>query len=243
MLNNPTFLGELSMTSITEAASKIHEFEQNDLGSRISFIETHLRGLDRNACKSFCLTTNITPTLIDSALVLKKLAGQINVIIHTVGILMALPYILDEGEFIQDLSLGAGNSGKPFDLETNRRIAEFKFIHWKGGAESIRQNQLFKDFYLLAEYETSKNRYLYVIGTDYPLKFLNGNRSISSVMSRNNKLWADFQDRYKGRFMRVKEYFDYRKSRVNLQDLGNWVPQFRKASSFPVEEEIDDEDI
>ena len=43
-------------------------------------------------------------------------------------------------------------TGRSFDLETSCRVAvaEFKFIRWQGDPESIRQNQLFKDFYLLA---------------------------------------------------------------------------------------------
>ena len=43
-------------------------------------------------------------------------------------------------------------TGRSFDLETSYRVAvaELKFIRWQGGPESIRQNQLFKDFYLLA---------------------------------------------------------------------------------------------
>jgi hypothetical protein len=42
-------------------------------------------------------------------------------------------------------------TGRSFDLETSDRVAvaEFKFIRWQGGPESIRQNQLFK-LYLLA---------------------------------------------------------------------------------------------
>ncbi|WP_283814259.1 hypothetical protein [Bradyrhizobium aeschynomenes] len=44
--------------------------------------------------------------------------------------MLCLPHILEEGEIVDYVSLGAGNTGRPFDLETNRRIAEFKFIHW-----------------------------------------------------------------------------------------------------------------
>ena len=40
------------------------------------------------------------------------------------------------------------------DLETNHRVAEFNFSHWQGGADTIRQNSLFKDFFQLAEYQT-----------------------------------------------------------------------------------------
>ena len=96
----------------------------------------------------------------------------------------ALPYILESGETVEYVSLGAGNTGRQFDLETNYRVAEFKFIHWRGGAESIRQNQLFKDFYLLAENETIKRKYLYVLGAKFPLHFLNGGRKLNSVLTQ-----------------------------------------------------------
>ena len=52
--------------------------------------------------------------------------GQINVIVHAVGILVALPKILELGELVQSLSLGAGNTGRAHDLETDRRIDEFR---------------------------------------------------------------------------------------------------------------------
>ena len=87
---------------------------------------------------------------------IKQLTGQINVMIHALGILLCLPHILGADEIIDYVSLGAGNTGRGFDLETNRRIAEFKFIHWQGGPQSIRRNALFKDFYEMAEYETDK---------------------------------------------------------------------------------------
>ena len=100
---------------------------------------------------------------------IKRLAGEIHVVIHALGILLCLPHILKTGEIVESVSLGAGNTGKAFDLETNRRIAEFKFIRWQGGAEMIRQNALFKDFYLMAEHSTHKEKYLYVLGTEIPL--------------------------------------------------------------------------
>ena len=92
--------------------------------------------------------------MLQSAFQIKSVAGQINVIVHAVGILLSLPEILREGEEVISLSLGAGSTGKDFDLETNLSIAEFKFIQWRGGAEAIRQNQVFKDFYSDKELRT-----------------------------------------------------------------------------------------
>jgi hypothetical protein len=77
----------------------------------------------------------------------------VNVAIHALGILLALPEILEVlevGEVVEELSLGAGNTGRAFDLVTNVRVAEFKFIKWRGGAEAIRQNGLFVDVFHLA---------------------------------------------------------------------------------------------
>ncbi len=156
-------------------------------------------------------------------MLIKKEVGDINMIIHAVTILVILPRILENGEHVISLSLGAGNTGRQFDLETNRRIAEFKLIDWKGGAESIRQNSLFKDFYNLAENEGRKKRYLYVNGTEFPLKFLNGNRSLKSVMSRGNKLWAEFRAEYGNRFTYVSDYYKYRKRRVRLEDISIYL--------------------
>lgn len=45
---------------------------------------------------------------------------------------MCLPHILEPDERVESVSLGAGNTGRDFDLETNVRVAEFKFIHWRG---------------------------------------------------------------------------------------------------------------
>lgn len=229
--------------SITEAALNVQRFQQDNLGKRIAAIEKEMQGLDKNGCQPIYGELAITPVQLESALLLKRLAGQINVIIHTLGILLSLPYILEDGEVIEALSLGAGNTGKPFDLETNRRVAEFKFIHWKGGPESIRKNQLFKDFYLLAEYDTLKARYLYVVEDEIPLKTLNGGRALSSVLSRNNKLLQDFKERYQGRFKTVGEYYHYRKDRVSLVDLATVVPQFRNGFELGEEDEEDGEDL
>jgi len=227
------------MITLLEAANAIQQFEHGSLTKRISAIETILQGSDKQACETVFPSLSVKPILLDAAFTLKQTAGQINILIHAIGILLSLPHILQDNEVIEALSLGAGNTGRPFDMETNRRIAEFKFTNWKGGSESIRQNSLFKDFYLLAEHETTKDRCLYVIGTQHPLKFLKGRRSLESVMSKNKKLWAEFQARYGNRFAKVYEYYEHRKSSVQLIDIAKLVPQFTNGlNSEGVEEDV-----
>jgi len=139
----------------------IEAFHKNSPTLQIAEIESALNGLEKQAVSSLCSEMNVSPVLLQSAVEIKQAASQISVIIHAVGILISLPYILNDGEKVQSVSLGEGNTGKQFDLETSHRIAEFKFIHWQGSSESVRENNLFKDFYLLAESKSrKKNSYM-----------------------------------------------------------------------------------
>ena len=160
---------------------------------------------------------------MNSALSIKNVAGQINVIIHAAGILNSLPTILEKGEIIESASLGAGNTGKKFDLETNIRVAEFKFIDWKGGSESIRQNGIFKDFYELAEYKTNKKKILYVVDTTYPLKFFNGGRALTSVLSKQPRILNEIIVNYKDQLKIVRDYYALHKNNVDIIDIGQHI--------------------
>jgi hypothetical protein len=102
------------------------------LTSRLSDMEAALRAADAASVRATLDRFAVDGELATAARLLKAAAGQINVIVHAVGILLALPHILEPGETIQHVSLGAGNTGRLFDLETSHRIAEFKFIQWRG---------------------------------------------------------------------------------------------------------------
>ena len=210
---------------IEEAARKVQNFEDGSLTDRLSRFELNSQGMGANQIKKLCANNKLDSTLLAGAFKLKRIAGQINVVIHATGILASLPFILNEGEKIEYLSLGAGNTGKQFDLETTHRIAEFKFINWKGGPESIRQNSLFKDFFGLAEKRTEKKKYLYVLGLEKPLKFFNGKRKLESVMSKNNALQIKFKSLFASRFSVVSEYYKFRKNDVRIVDIAPVLPE------------------
>jgi hypothetical protein len=127
---------------------------------------------------------------------------------------------------VEDLSLGAGNTGRSFDLTTDLRIAEFKFISWQGGAESIRQNSLFVDLYHLAVAETDKLKQLYVTDLVYPTAFLRGRRALRSVLSKHGAVADDFFARFGDRYQVVREYWDDVKDQVDLIDVAQLVPAF-----------------
>lgn len=226
------------MVELVKSAKKIQDFKHGSLKTRIANLEAEFEGTKQNNVQSLCSVNKIDDALINSAIALKTALGQIDVVIHAIGIILLLPKILKPGELVESLSLGAGNTGKKFDLETNLRIAEFKFIQWKGGAESIRQNSLFKDFFYLAEENTKKKRYLYVLGLEHPKNFLERGRTINSVLSRNVKLSKIFRDRYGSQFKTVSQYYRARKHLVELIDINKIIPSFVHSShldDLPIE--------
>jgi hypothetical protein len=222
--------------ALVEAIDSLQTFGGPDLTQTLSRIEASLQGVGVDNYASVLSTCGAKAEVLSAAGLLKRLVGQINVVIHALGILLCLPHILKTGEVISYVSLGAGNTGRDFDLETNLRIAEFKFIHWQGGSETIRQNSLFKDFYQLVEHPTEKQRFLYVLGTEHVDKFFNGGRAISSVLSRNVKLGKEFTEKHGDRYRKVRDYYLSRKDIVVIQDVSPFVPEL-VAAAVEAEEE------
>jgi hypothetical protein len=214
----------------------LQAFGGSDLTSTLAQIERSLQHATVEDYAAVLTACGARSEVLGAAGLIKRLAGQINVVVHALGILLCLPHILRPGETIDYVSLGAGNTGKAFDLETSTRIAEFKFIHWQGGPEAIRQNALFKDFYELAEYPGKKERFLYVLGTEHGEKFFNGGRAISSVVSRHVKLRNQFAEKFGERYRTVRDYYVPRKDLVVIQDVSPFVPELVVAAA-----EIEDE--
>lgn len=215
---------------LSGAISALQAFCGPDLTQTIERIEASLRNTTLDTCATALAACGTRSEVLSAAGLIKRIAGQINVVIHALGILLCLPRILQQGEVIEYVSLGAGNTGRAFDLETNQRIAEFKFIRWQGGPEVIRQNALFKDFYEMAEHATEKQRLLYVLGTGHPEKFFNGGRAISSVLSRHVRLRDQFAARFGDQYRTVREYYTPRKHLVAIRDVSPFVPELVEAA-------------
>lgn len=213
------------------AINILEKFKQGDLTRTLSRLENAASGLSANGCAEFLSVGGIEPEVLTAASEVKRIAGQINVTIHALGILMCLPHILEQGETVQYVSLGAGNTGRKFDLETNYRIAEFKFISWQGGAESIRQNGIFKDYFELLDEPTEKRKFLYLLGTQHALKFFNGRRALGSVLSKNQKTSTRFRAAYGDRYSTVREFFDDHRDSVKVEDISGWVAELVEQES------------
>jgi len=209
--------------SIPKALKALEAFQGDSLTMSLASIESSIIGSGSAELRSFCQERLIDSSFMESALLVKKVAGQINVVIHAAGILCSLPHILEPEEEVLYVSLGAGNTGKKFDLETNLRIAEYKFIDWRGGSEAIRQNSLFKDFFYLAEYETKKRKYIYVVGTSMPLRFLNGGRALASVLDRYATILNCLREKYGTDVATVRDYYQLKKNEVEIVDVSPYV--------------------
>jgi len=209
--------------SVERAIETIENFQGHSLTGRLSVLEDEIKGANTQLVDASRKVLNINADFMREAFLIKRIAGQINVVIHAAGILQSLPHLLEAEEVVESVSLGAGNTGKKFDLETNLRVAEYKFIDWKGGPESIRQNQLFKDFYALAEYDTPKKKYLYVLGTQHPLKFFEGKRALTSVLSRVPRMLKEINENYGNDVCVVRDYFELMRDKVSIRDIRRYI--------------------
>src|SRR5436305_14059511 len=120
---------KLQQVAIAQALHLLQTFRGADLTQTIYQIEKSVTGVSAEKYAEVVSTSGAKAEVLGAAGLVKQLAGQINVVIHALGILLCLPHILRPGEIIEYVSLGAGNTGRAFDLETNQRIAEFEFIH------------------------------------------------------------------------------------------------------------------
>lgn len=188
---------------------------------------------ERSVALETLVREGVNEEMLAGAIAVKRIAGEVNVAIHALGILLALPYVLEPGERIESVSLGAGNTGRPFDLETDRQVAEFKFIAWRGGAESIRQNGLFIDIFRLALADTDRRKVVYLTGLEHPLRFLRGGRALASVLSKSASAQERFREAYGDNYVVVSDYWRDASSRVELIDLLPLVPAL---GGLPTEE-------
>lgn len=218
------------MSDLLKALGLLAAFHAGSLKRSVARVEARLTGSTHQTIQSHLAELGINVELLLAAMLVKKNSAQINEIVHAIGILVALPKILEEEEIIESLSLAAGNSGKGFDLETSHRIAEFTFIQWQGGAEVIRQNKILKDFYFLAEADTNKRRELYVIGVKHPQKFFESGRSLAAILKGNNKLGTSFGAKHGDSYRKVRDYYDSRRHLVAIRDLGSIIPSLLRLT-------------
>jgi hypothetical protein len=96
------------------------------LSAGIGAVEHDLLNADRTTATRVTAAAGLTEHLLRAALIVRRDVGRVSDVIHATVISLALPAILEDGEVVSNRpSLGPGNDqSRPFDLETNRRVAE-----------------------------------------------------------------------------------------------------------------------
>jgi hypothetical protein len=183
---------------------------------------------ERQLGGDFAVRSSEALNSLAAAFAIKRSVSEVNTFIHAVGILACLPHILEPDEQIASLSLGAGNTGKDFDLETDRRVAEFKFITWKG-RDAVRQDSIFADIIKLCLHASPKRKLLYLTGADLARKFLLGGRAITSVLSRRPMLQTAFVEQFGSNYVKVCDFIRCDRNTVEVVDLNCVVPGLREA--------------
>ena len=89
----------------------------------------------------------------------------------------------------------------------------------------------------MAESDTEKERYLYVLGTEHGEKFFNSGRALSSVLNRNATLRKKFNEKFGDRYRTVRDYYLPRKGLVVIDDVSPLVPELVAAAAEAAEGE------
>ncbi len=200
----------------------LHEFfGEEDLTSRVSRMEDRLEGADSETVQERVAPEGLTRDLLQGALLVRQHAGRVNDLIHAAMIVRALPKILEPGErIVRRPSLASGNDpSRKFDLETDRRVAEFKAAQWKG-RDTMRQRMLVADLVSLVLERGDRRAELYVLGSR-PIEYLHTSTStVAWALGRSSpRLRQAYEDRFGSAVLTVGQFTAGPAADVLLRDL------------------------
>jgi hypothetical protein len=203
----------------------IHFAESGALSSKIAELEKDLDGKNANEVADVLSNYDLSENLLRAGFVARRHLGQINDLIHGSAISLVLETILEPGErIVRPPSLAAGNDlSRPYDLETDRRVAEFKLARWKG-RDSARQRELVKDFAHLARAEPGKQPELFVLGPR-PVRYLRKTTSsIRSQLQGNKNALTRFEEDFGDADISVSCFAKEQGAHVRIIDLEQLIP-------------------
>ncbi|WP_157105404.1 MULTISPECIES: PE-PGRS family protein [Rhodococcus] len=225
---------EQSLDSAQSFATLSAFMSMISLTGLLSSAEASLAGADAADCSSVVAEFGFSEDLLDAALSVRKHVGRLSDVIHATTISRCLPLILESNETVTVRpSLGAGNDpSRPFDLETDRRIAEFKVAQWKG-ADTMRKRGLFADLVHLALDQSGRRAQLFVVG-ELPRKFLTTSKSsVHWALARSSPhLRTRFTDAFGTDEMTVAEFTSGPGQAVELVDLAKLLPSLAASDDL-----------
>ncbi len=218
--------------AVSQAFARLVEFLAGGrLTGVVASLEHELSGTHAQEAAEAARRAGFQPALLEAALLIKRDLGRLNDVVHAAAITLTLPLILEPGERLTNRSsLAAGNDPtRPFDVETDRRVAEFKVAIWSGhGTDAMRKRTVFHDLVHLAAETSGRRAELYVVGPQ-PVRFL--------LRSRTTAQWALdrgaastrrlFAERFGDLGTTVEEFVAGPAKHVRIVDLAELLPELR----------------
>ncbi|WP_328655993.1 hypothetical protein [Nocardia salmonicida] len=220
--------GSGGVDGLAESFATLSRFlTEHDLTAHLAAAEADFQHAGSAASREVIARYGFSDDLLDAALAVRARVGRLNDVIHATVIARVLPAILEEGEVVSRRpSLGAGNDpSRPFDLETDRRIAEFKVAQWKG-ADTMRKRGVVSDLVHLALDESGRRAQLFVVGA-LPVRFLTASKStIAWALGRSSPhTRARFEQRFgPATDFTVADFARVHGRHIELVDLATLVP-------------------
>jgi hypothetical protein len=208
------------------AAGALAKFIQDEpLTAKIADIERALDGCGVSEVGAIISARGVSPDLLRGALLVRGRLGRINDLIHAAAVSLALPELLESNEVLRRPSLAAGNDpSRPYDVETDRRVAEFKFAQWDGH-DAMRKRQVFKDLVHLAADRSGRRSELYVLG-QRPLRFLRKTGSSAAWgLDRAPATQRLFTEWFGSLDVPISDFTSGPASHVTIIDLEERLPQ------------------
>jgi hypothetical protein len=209
-----------------ELAVLLAFLSRRPLTTAVRDLERALDGCHGKAAAEEVAAAGVDATLLAAAVATRRQLGRLNDLIHASAIGLMLPRLLEPDEVVQGRpSLAAGNDPtRPYDLQTDRRVAEFKLSYW-AGADAMRKRGVFKDLVHLAADQSGRRAQLFVVG-EAPIKFLRESTSPASWgLDRAPSTRAVFQQRFGQLTIRIRDFTAGLGAHVELVDLLPLLPE------------------
>ena len=205
---------------------------QAPLRTTVADLELALGGCERDEVADVAAAHGMTVELLRSAIAAREALGKISDLIHAAAIALSLPHVLQPGERLMRPSLAAGNTkGRLFDIETDRRIAEFKLARWTG-EDGARQKSAVKDLARLAADGSGRTAELYVRGP-IAIGWLKSTRSsVRQQIKGFPPELAAFEQAFGDPGTAVSAFVADKAAHVHLLDIEQRVPHLFAAGSL-----------
>lgn len=240
--NGPDLLGDgaAAPDSAVIAPTSVRAMEQlagflggDRVSGLLDELAAELDGADAEVADEAATSLGLTPKLLSEAFAVRRHLGRLNDLIHATAMTMALPQILEPDEVVaQRPHLAADSSATyAFDLETDRRVADFRLAVWTG-KDLTRKHALFQGLVHLAAQPPERRPELYVAGAA-PLRFLRTSRSNAAwALNRGPEATkALYRKEFGDLGMTIRDFTEGPAAHVTLVDLGRLLPPMQSALS------------